>query len=101
MKVCFLSDSFQAILFSLEQIDVSDIPTKLDGTADMRYLQSREAVKSGLIGKDEVIEGKILLSLIFTSLSLSFRRNERQRRIPTLNHSLFVNLFSIVYSSFE
>ena len=56
-------------LLGLEQIDISEIPTKLDGTADMRYLQSREAVKSGLIDKDEVIEGKT--SLAHSSISLS------------------------------
>jgi hypothetical protein len=35
---------------------LTDIPTKKDGTADMRYADSKEAVSSGLISKDEVIE---------------------------------------------
>ncbi|UJR20507.1 hypothetical protein I4U23_023635 [Adineta vaga] len=35
---------------------LADIPTKADGTADMRYAESKEAVAAGLIEKDEVIE---------------------------------------------
>jgi hypothetical protein len=42
----------------LDSSKLADIPTKSDGTADMRYTESREAVSSGLISKDEVIEGK-------------------------------------------
>jgi len=45
---------------SLDSSKLADIPTKKDGTADMRYAESKEAVSSGLISKDEVIEGKIL-----------------------------------------
>ncbi|CAF1199312.1 unnamed protein product [Adineta steineri] len=35
---------------------LADIPTKLDGTADMRYKESREAVAQGLLKPDEVVE---------------------------------------------
>ncbi len=38
---------------------MADIHTKSDGTADMRYAESKEAVSSGLISRDEVVEGKI------------------------------------------
>ncbi len=41
---------------------MTDIPTKKDGTADMRYSESKEAASSGLISKDDVIEGRILIS---------------------------------------
>jgi hypothetical protein len=58
MKSMFL-DWF---LSPLDAIKLADIPTKHDGTADMRYTESREALSSGLISKDEVIEGKRVLS---------------------------------------
>jgi hypothetical protein len=45
--------------FYLDSLELADIPTKHDGTADMRYAQSKEAVASGLISKEEVLEGKI------------------------------------------
>ena len=33
----------------------ADIPTKTDGTADMRYSASKDAVASGEISRDEVL----------------------------------------------
>ena len=34
---------------------MKDVPTKHDGTADMRYKESQDAVASGIITKDEVL----------------------------------------------
>jgi len=46
------------LFFSLDSINLADIPIKKDGTADMRYVESREAVSLGLISRDEKVEGK-------------------------------------------
>jgi hypothetical protein len=35
-----------------------NIPTKKDGTADLRFAESKEAEELGVISSDEIIEGK-------------------------------------------
>lgn len=63
MDALFENDLSEPTLRSLDSDKLADIPTKHDGTADMRYKESQEAVSSGLISKDEVIEGTSFLSL--------------------------------------
>ncbi len=41
-----------------DPIALLDIPTKKDGTADLRYVESKEAEALGVITSEEVIEGK-------------------------------------------
>lgn len=36
---------------------VGDVPTKADGTADMRFTASKDAVESGGISADQVLDG--------------------------------------------
>jgi hypothetical protein len=47
----------RSFTLSLDSTNLGDIPVKRDGTADMRYVESREAVASGIISKDDKIEG--------------------------------------------
>lgn len=39
----------------LESPTISNIPTKADGTADLRYNESKEAVATGIIEPDQVL----------------------------------------------
>lgn len=50
---------FKIFLYLLESMKLASLHTKKDDTVDMRYAESREAVASGLISKDEKIGGKI------------------------------------------
>ena len=54
-----------AFFFIIDPAFLLDIPTKKDGTADLRYAESKEAETLGVITSDEVIEGKNLILLTF------------------------------------
>ena len=68
----------------LDSARLADIPTKADGTADMRYTESREAVASGLIQRDEVVEGKFVRNFkqylhVFLSEAMNGDHHQQQQ----------------------
>ena len=59
----------KSFLYFVEEPTLSGIPTKSDGTADMRFTASQDAVASGEISCDQVLSGSGECSTLETAES--------------------------------